>query len=153
MPAQAWKAQVLMCQGCALAGWGDKCKKEGLIISDLQQLASPVYTCMIIYVYLQVINACYSVNRSFEENGSFNPGKEIKAETQTYYQALIDNRDSPFIVSFSFLCHKTIILINNGSTTEWSPVPSLTIRLINQNWKTVYRVLDLVNYEYDFRPN
>lgn len=108
---------------------------------------------MIIYVYLQVINACYSVNRSFEENGSFNPGKEIKAETQTYYQALIDNRDSPFIVSFSFLCHKTIILINNGSTTEWSPVPSLTIRLINQNWKTVYRVLDLVNYEYDFRPN
>ena len=23
----------------------------------------------------------------------------MKAETQTYYQALIDNRDSPFIVS------------------------------------------------------
>lgn len=41
-----------------------------------------------------------SVNRSLDENGSFNPGKEIKAETQTYYQALIDNRDSPFIVSF-----------------------------------------------------
>ena len=40
-----------------------------------------------------------SVQRSLEENGSFNPGKEMKAETQTYYQALIDNRDSPFIVS------------------------------------------------------
>lgn len=37
--------------------------------------------------------------RSFDENGSYNPGKEIKAETQTYYQALIDNRDSPFVVS------------------------------------------------------
>ncbi|XP_015763218.1 PREDICTED: polymerase delta-interacting protein 2-like [Acropora digitifera] len=35
--------------------------------------------------------------KSLEENGSFNPGKEMKAETQTYYQALIDNRDSPFI--------------------------------------------------------
>ena len=44
------------------------------------------------------LDSC-SVKRSFEENGSFNPGKEIKAETQTYYQALIDNRDSPFIVS------------------------------------------------------
>ena len=104
-----------------------------------------------IYVYLRVINACYSVNRSFEENGSFNPGKEIKAETQTYYQALIDNRDSPFIVSFSFPCHITVILINNGSRTEWSPVPSLTIQLIiKQNWTTVCRESDLVNSGYDF---
>ncbi|XP_020624216.1 polymerase delta-interacting protein 2-like [Orbicella faveolata] len=35
--------------------------------------------------------------KSFDENGSYNPGKEIKAETQTYYQGLIDNRDSPFV--------------------------------------------------------
>lgn len=88
---------------------------------------SSLYLYDNIYVYLRVINACYSVNRSFEENGSFNPGKEIKAETQTYYQALIDNRDSPFIVSFSFPCHITVILINNGSRTEWSPVASFII--------------------------
>ena len=43
-------------------------------------------------------NLCFS-NRSFDESGSHNPGKEIKAETQTYYQGLIDNRDSPFVVS------------------------------------------------------
>lgn len=42
----------------------------------------------------------FFMNRSFDENGSYNPGKEIKAETQTYYQGLIDNRDSPFVVSF-----------------------------------------------------
>ena len=42
----------------------------------------------------------FFINRSFDENGSYNPGKEIKAETQTYYQGLIDNRDSPFVVSF-----------------------------------------------------
>lgn len=98
---------VLMYQGCVLAGWGDKCK-------NFRPAAVGIYSLYFydnIYVYLWVINACYSVNRSFEENGSFNPGKEIKAETQTYYQALIDNRDSPFIVSFSFPCHITIILI------------------------------------------
>ena len=46
-------------------------------------------------------NSFLLINRSFDENGSYNPGKEIKAETQTYYQGLIDNRDSPFVVSFS----------------------------------------------------
>lgn len=115
-----------MYQGCVLAGWGDKCKKSHNFRPAAVGISS-LYLYDNIYVYLRVINACYSVNRSFEENGSFNPGKEIKAETQTYYQALIDNRDSPFIVSFSFPCHITVILINNGSRTEWSPVPSLTI--------------------------
>ena len=57
--------------------------------------------------FLSILASC-SVNRSFEENGSFNPGKEIKAETQTYYQALIDNRDSPFIVSNTALTHLVI---------------------------------------------
>lgn len=44
------EAPVLMYQGFVLAGWGDKCKKESLIILDLQQLASLVYTCMIIFM-------------------------------------------------------------------------------------------------------
>ena len=54
------------------------------------------------FFFLSVIceaNNLYLACRSFDENGSYNPGKEIKAETQTYYQALIDNRDSPFVVS------------------------------------------------------
>ena len=68
-----------------------------------------------IYTY-DGYNFCFT-NRSFDENGSYNPGKEIKAETQTYYQGLIDNRDSPFVVSFPLssgaMCNPLPPLKNN----------------------------------------
>lgn len=56
--------------------------------------------CSISLLFTPVMETTFFINRSFDENGSYNPGKEIKAETQTYYQGLIDNRDSPFVVSF-----------------------------------------------------
>ncbi len=59
------------------------------------------------------------LNRSFDENGSYNPGKEIKAETQTYYQGLIDNRDSPFVVSFPIKSGAIVIDSLQNNATPW----------------------------------
>ena len=41
---------------------------------------------------------------------------------------------------------RIIIIISNGNRTEWSPIRSVIIRLIN-NFN------DLFNHEYDYRPN
>ena len=39
--------------------------------------------------------------------------------------------------------------ISNGNSTEWSPIRSVIIRVINK----ITRESDLFNHEYDFRPN
>ena len=41
--------------------------------------------------------------------------------------------------------------INNGNTTEWSPI--LLIIQVLQNWTTVKQESDLFNHEYDYRLN
>ena len=42
----------------------------------------------------------------------------------------------------------TIIIISNGKRTEWIPIRSVIIRVINK-----MRESDLFNHEYDHRPN
>ena len=38
--------------------------------------------------------------------------------------------------------------ISNGNRTEWSPIRSVIIRVINKNWTTAKP-----NHEYDYRQN
>ena len=40
--------------------------------------------------------------------------------------------------------------INNGNRTEWSPIRSVIIHLL-QNWTTTKQESDLFNHEYDYR--
>ena len=42
-----------------------------------------------------------------------------------------------------------IFVINNGNRTEWTPIRSLIIRVINK----IRRQSVLFNHEYDYRPN
>ena len=48
-----------------------------------------------------------------------------------------------------------ISVICNANRTEWSPIRSVIIRVINiiENRTTAYRESDLFNHEYDYRPN
>ena len=42
--------------------------------------------------------------------------------------------------------------INNGNRTEWSPIRSVIIQVL-QNPTTVKQESDLLNHEYDYRLN
>ena len=42
--------------------------------------------------------------------------------------------------------------INNGNRTEWSPIRSVIIHVL-QNWTTTKQESDLFNHEYDYRLN
>ena len=42
--------------------------------------------------------------------------------------------------------------INNGNRTEWSPIRSVIIQVL-QNQTTVKQESDLLNHEYDYRLN
>ena len=51
------------------------------------------------------------------------------------------------IILITIIIMIVIMIISNGNSTEWSPIRSVIIRVINK------RESDLFNHEYDYRPN